>query len=160
MIGYFREKNRAGTIRRIFRKYVNSYREYLKTAEQRSFELAPERKRAWQNVFRLQHLLNDCQALRFEYLSQRAKMDWDALRSLSSISDRLEKEWKKEEEEALLEINSTYKNFVEEIADIQSKWNPNALGSSSRVVDQDQIYCDARQALAERTQKLEAQLAE
>jgi len=158
MTGFFIEKHRARIVRRVFRQYINSYREYIEIAEKRSFELAPERKLEWQNVFRLQRLLNECRELRFEHLSQQATMDWASLRSLTSISERLDKDWRQEEEELLVVINANYKNVVKELADIQSKWNPNGLGNSTRVVDQDHIYCEALQALAERNKKLEAQL--
>jgi hypothetical protein len=160
MIRYFTTKSRANIVHDVFRKYVESYRQYLKIAERRAVELSPDRALAWQNVFRLQHLLKERQALRFEYLFGRDKFDRVTLRSLSSITARLDNGWSEAEEAELKENLLIYREISQEIEDIQSKWDSNALGDSSRVVDQDLKYCDARQALADRTRKLGARLAE
>jgi hypothetical protein len=160
MLRFFTKKSRATMVQEVFRKYVESYRQYLKIAERRAIELAPDRKVAWQNVFRLQHLLKERQALRFEYLFGRDKFDEGTLGSLTSIAARLDNGWSEEEEAKLKESLSIYRGIAQEIEDIQSKWDSNALGDSSRVVDQDMKYCDARRALADRTRKIEAQLAE
>jgi hypothetical protein len=160
MISYITAKYRVATVRRIFREYVESYREYLKLAERRSLELAPERILAWQAAFRLQNLLNERQGLRFEYLALGGKFEPIDLRSLSSISERLDGRWSASEEASLMDSDITYKKVCQEIVEIQSKWDPNALGDSGRAVDQDLKYCDARRSLADRTRKLEARLAE
>jgi hypothetical protein len=159
MLRYFTKKNPATVVQEVFREYVESYRQYLKIAERRAIELSPDRKLAWQNVFRLQNLLKERQALRFEYLFGRDKFDGVNLRSLSSIAARLDNGWSEADEAELKENLSTYRGISQEIEDIQSKWDSNALGDSSRVVDQDLKYCDALRALADRTRKLEARLA-
>jgi hypothetical protein len=159
MLRYFTKKNPATVVQEVFREYVESYRQYLKIAERRAIELSPDRKLAWQNVFRLQNLLKERQALRFEYLFGRDKFDGVNLRSLSSIAARLDNGWSEADEAELKENLSAYRGISQEIEDIQSKWDSNALGDSSRVVDQDLKYCDALRALADRTRKLEARLA-
>jgi hypothetical protein len=158
MLRYFVKKDGATIVHDVFRKYVESYRQYLKVAQRRAIELFPDRKLAWQNAFRLQHLLKEREALRFEYLFGRNKFDGVDLRSLSSIAARLDNGWSEAEEAEIKENLSVYTSVAREIEDIQSKWDADALGDSSRVVDQDLKYCDARRALAERTRKLEAQL--
>jgi hypothetical protein len=160
MLRYFSKKNGATIVHDVFRKYVESYRQYLKIAERRAIALSPDRKLAWKNVFRLQHLLKEREALRFEYLFGRDKFDGVNLRSLSSIAARLDNGWSEAEEAELEESLAIYRGISREIEDIQSTWDPNALGDSSRVVDQDLKYCDARRALADRTRKLEVRLAE
>jgi len=159
MLRFFTKKSRATVVQEVFRKYVESYRQYLKIAARRAIELSPDRELAWQNVFRLQHLLKEREALRFEYLFGRDKFDGVTLSSLSNIAARLDNGWSEPEEAELKESLSIYGSISREIEDIQSKWDSNALGDSSRVVDQDMKYCDARRALADRTRKLEAQLA-
>jgi hypothetical protein len=159
MLRYFTKKNPPTVVQEVFREYVESYRQYLKIAERRAIELSPDRKLAWQNVFRLQSLLKERQALRFEYLFGRDKFDGVNLRSLSSIAARLDNGWSEADEADLKENLSTYRGISQEIEGIQSKWDSNALGDSSRVVDQDLKYCDALRDLADRTRKLEARLA-
>jgi hypothetical protein len=159
MLRYFTKKKPATVVQEVFREYVESYRQYLKIAERRAIELSPDRKLAWQNAFRLQNLLKERQALRFEYLFGRDKFDGVNLRSLSSIAARLDNGWSEADEAELKENLSIYRGISQEIEDIQSKWDPNALGDSSRAVDQDLKYCDALRTLADRTRKLEARLA-
>jgi hypothetical protein len=152
--------NRATVVHDTYKKSVESYRQYLKIAERRAIELSPERKLAWQTVFRLQRLLNERQASRFEYLFGRGKFDGVTWKSLSSITERLDKGWSEAEEADLKENVSSYRDASREIEDLQSNWDSNVLGDSSRVVDQDLQYSAARRALAERTRKLQARLDE
>lgn len=158
--GTIGDVKRATVVRDTYTKYVESYRKYLKAAERRAIELSPERKVAWQTVFRLQRLLNERQASRFEYLFGRGKFDDVTWKSLSSITERLDKGWSEAEEAELKENVSSYRDASLEIAEIQSNWDSNVLGGSSRIVDQDQQYSAARRALAERTRKLQARLDE
>jgi hypothetical protein len=148
MIYYFIPKKPR--VQRIFRNYVAAYRDYLKIAKRRASAVSPDRKLAWQNVFRLQHLLKEREFLRFNYLFAAEKFDKETLKSLSSIAERLDKGWSEVEEGWLNEKLSTYRRLSREIRDIQSKWDPNALGDSSRVLDQDSKFCDALRMLADR----------
>jgi hypothetical protein len=154
------DKKRATVVYQTFRDYLGSYREYLQIAERRAVELLPERKLAWQTVFRLQRLLNERQTLRFEYLFGRGKFDEVTWKSLSSIAERLDGGWSEVEEADLKENLSSYRDASQRIERIQANWDSNLLGDTSRVLDQDLQYSDARRALAERTRSLQARMGE
>jgi hypothetical protein len=152
-------KSRAAQIHDTFRKWVESYFDFLKIAEQRAFIVTPDYKLAWQNAFRLQRLLQEQRALRFEYWFGRGDIDQQACQSLDCIATRLDEGWTHEEEATLAKNLPLYREISSEITDIKSKWIP-MLKDAGRTLEKDTKYSEARRALAERSQKLGAQLRE
>jgi hypothetical protein len=152
-------KSRAALIHDTFRKWVESYFDFLNTAEQRALIVTPDYKLAWQNAFKLQRLLKEQQALRFEYWFGRGDLDQVTCQSLDNIATRLDEGWTGEEEAALAKNLPLYGKIPSEITDIKSKWIP-MLKDAGRTLEKDAKYSQARRALAERSKKLGARLSE
>lgn len=158
MIRYFTTKTRATLVDEVFRKYLESTREFWKIAQRRAMNKSPDRKPALEKAFRLQEVLIDRQALRFGYLSTGDGLGSTGLKSLNDITERLDQRWSAIEEAGLIESNSFYSEVVREIGDIQSNWDSKALAEPLQALQKDEKYLDARRALADRVQKLDGQL--
>jgi hypothetical protein len=156
----FTQNPQAALAHRIFRSYTESYSQFLKVAEQRAaLKVSPDRKLAWQNAFKLQRLLQEQLASRFEYLFGRARFDNDTLKSLDAIFERLNKVWSEAEEADLKGGVTSYAELSAEIEGIQSKWDPLLIEDPSGALQQDHIFRTAQVALAESSKKLRAQLS-
>jgi hypothetical protein len=150
--------HRAAIVHDIFRRSQKSYLDFVDAAERRAIEVSPDKKVAWQTIFRLQRLLKKRQSWRFEYLFGRAQFDEMTLRSLTNIEERLDQGWRESEEADLKARIGSYGDLAREIDDIQSKWDPHAVDGATRVLDQDSKYREARLALADRAQKLATEM--
>lgn len=91
-----------------FIEYVNSYQEFLSTAERRALKVSPAHRKAWQNAFSLQRLLKQRQSQRFKYLFARGELDMATFKSLDSIADRLDTGWTEVE----LTLERTCRNMM------------------------------------------------
>jgi hypothetical protein len=154
MLRHFIRKNRTTVVHAVFRKYLKSTREFWKVAQQCADKGSPDRKHALQKAIKLQLNLIECQAMRFAYLIAQDTCDWTSLGSISSLNERLDQGWGKNEESDLLEANSLYKDVVREIDDIKSDLDSNALAESIQELEKNVKYRDARQVVADRVQKL------
>jgi hypothetical protein len=152
-------KGRHALVRDAYRKSMQSYREFTNLWEQRAIEVSPDQKPVLLNCFRLQNLLMDQRAIRFEYLLKSKSLDCAIFESLDEIAERLDKDWNATEEGALKECNSHYSDLSREIYDIQSKWAPDALAAPLKAVEQDPEYRAAREAIANRVQELRSRIA-
>jgi hypothetical protein len=158
MLRHFIGKNRTTVVHVVFRKYLKSTREFWKTAQQCADKGSPDRKRVLQRAIRLQLNLIDCQAMRFAHLLAQDTCDWTSLGSISSLNERLDQGWGKDEEADLIEGNSLYKDLVREIDDIKSDWDSETLAESIQELEKNVKYRDARQVVADRVQKLNDRL--
>lgn len=140
------------------RKYFESYRKFLKIAEQRALKISPEQKYEWQILFKLQRLLSERQTARFEHLFGSNKSDRMTMRSLSSIEERIEKGWSASEEAGLKEKVRSYCDAAREIDDLRAKLVPGMTAKGWYALNQDSQYLDARLALSERVKKLMEQM--
>ena len=147
-------KSRANIVYDTFIKWVNSYQDFLRIAERRALKVSPAYKQAWQNAFSLQRLLKRRQSLRFKYLFAGGKLDFATIKSLDSITERLDKGWTEVEETDLRQCMAAYRDDSRAIEDIQSKWDPHALDDARQLLENDSQYREARLALSERAQKL------
>lgn len=102
------------------------------------------------NVFRLQTLFNQREALRFEYLIRNSSAEIAACRSLSCINERLLKGWSDGDEVTLKEGNSEYLGALREISTLEGKTDSPALDEPFRALTQNASYRDARLAFARR----------
>jgi len=100
-------------------------------AEPCALRVSQDYKLAWQNVFKLQRLLKKREDMRFAHLLQACNLDCSLLQ----------------------ECNAHYREISQEIGDIRSKWDPHAVGESTRTLEQDPKYLAARLALADRAKK-------
>lgn len=146
-------------VRDTYRKSMQSYREFTNLWERRAIEVSPDQKPLLLNCFRLQNLLMDQRAIRFEYLLKSKSMDCAIFKSLDEISERLDKDWTATEEGDLKESNSNYRDICQEIDDIQSKWDSDSLTAPLKAVEQDPQYRAAREAIADRVQELRSRIA-
>jgi hypothetical protein len=105
-------KSRAASVEGKFRESQDSYLEFLEIAERRATEVSPDYRLAWQNAFRLQHLLMKQQNLRFEYLLGNGQLDTQTARSISRIKERLDKGWADKEEESLKNSLPSYRDIT------------------------------------------------
>ena len=85
-----RLRSRRTLLRDTFRKSEASYLEFLDVAEQCALRVSPEFKLAWQNVYRLQRLLMEQRAIRFEYLLRARVLDCSLFETLDAIAERLD----------------------------------------------------------------------
>lgn len=146
-------RTRRTLVRDTFRKSQASYSEFLDVAEQRALIVWPDYKLAWQNVFKLQRLLKQREEMRFAHLLQACNLDCSLFETLDDLAARLEAGWSEAEEIAMRECNAHYGEISREIGDIRSKWDPSAVGESTRTLEQDLTYRAARLALADRAKK-------
>ena len=137
-----------------FTQWVNSYLEFLDSAERRALKVSPAHRHAWQNAFALQRLLEQRQASRFKYLFALGKLEIANFKSLDSIAERLDTGWTETEEADLKERMAGYRDDSRVIEDIQSKWDPHALDDARQLLENDPKYREARLALSERSRKL------
>jgi hypothetical protein len=130
-------KSRHALVRDTYRKSIRSTREFMQICKQRAIEVSPDQKALLLNCFKLQNLLMDQRAMRFEYLLKSKSRDCAIFKSLDEIDERLDKDWIAAEEGALKQSNLHYGAISQEIAEIQSKWDSEALTTPLRVLDQD-----------------------
>jgi hypothetical protein len=148
-----RLRSRRTLLRDTFRKSQASYLEFLDLAEKCALRVSPDYKLAWQNVFKLQRLLNEHQTIRFEYLLQTRILDCSLFETLDAIAERLDAGWSDAEENAVQAWDAHYREISLEIADIRSKWKPHAVGESFKMLENDPEYRTARLALSSRAQE-------
>lgn len=153
-------ENQATIVRAIYREYLEWAKSLLMLAEKCSIKEWPDRTIALQKVFRLQVLYNEREALRFEYLIKGDMPDIVTWKSLTRINERLIKEWTEVEEAGLRESNSTYRDVLRGIADLEGKTNSPALDEPFQALTQNSSYREARVAFANRIQKLNEQLSQ
>ena len=146
-------RSRRTLVRETFRKSQASYLEFVDVAEQCALRVSPDYKLAWQNVFKLQRLLKKRADMRFAHLLQACNLDCSLFETLDDLAARLEAGWSEAEEIAMQECNARYTEISQEIGDIRSKWDPHAVGESTRTLEQDPKYLAARLALADGAKK-------
>jgi hypothetical protein len=154
-----RTDNQTIMVRETYREYLEWAKSLLMLAEKCSIKEWPDRTLALQKVFRLQILYNEREALRFEYLIKGDMPDIMTRKSLTRINERLIKEWTEAEEAGLRESNSTYRDLLRGIADLEGKADSPALDEPFQTLTQNSDYRSARLAFANRIQELNEQLS-
>jgi hypothetical protein len=167
MIRLLRRKNdRAQIVEEAFLKYINACRNFCGVSEQRAMsvqhggtKIPHDRMLVWQDMFGIQRLFIERQALRFEYLLRDGVFNLDTWISLNSITERLDKEWSEKEEMELKESSTTYNEVSREIKERQSRLNASALRGPGKTLQQDAKYRNARLALAKEIERLDKNLS-
>jgi hypothetical protein len=142
-----------------YRKNMKRFRAFTVFCKQRAIEISPDQKPLLLNCFKLWDLLSDQRAIRFEYLLKSKSLDCPIFKSMDEIDERLDKDWDATEEDALKKSNSHYRDISQEIAEIQSKWDSEALTAPLRVLDQDPQYRAERLVIADRIRELQRRLS-
>jgi hypothetical protein len=112
-----RLRSRRTLLRDTFRKSQASYLEFLDVAERCALRVSPEFKLAWQNVYRLQRLLMEQRAIRFEYLSRASVLDCSLFETLDAIAERLDAGWSEAVEIDVQACNAHYSEISLAIAE-------------------------------------------
>jgi hypothetical protein len=152
-------QSKATIVRNTYREYLEWARSLLTLAETCSTKEWPDRKHVLLNVFRLQILYNEREALRFEYLLGSNASDIVTRKSLSGINERLLKDWSEAEEAGLKASNSTYRDVSREIDDLEGKTDSLTLDEPFQALTRNSIYRDARLAFAKKIQQLNEKLS-
>jgi len=152
-------RSRRALVRDTYLEALKSTRDFMKVAELRSLEVWREHSVVLRNCFRLQDLLSEQRANRFEFLLKSRSFDCALFKSLDEIDQRLDKDWDTAEEGALKECNPHYRDICQEIGEIQSKWDSESLTAPLNAVEKDPQYRTARLALADRVQELQSRIA-
>lgn len=151
-------QHRAKEVRGAYREYLEWAKSLLTLAETTSVSVSPTQEVVLRNVFRLQILYNEREALRFEYFFRKCSTEVAAFRSLSDLSERLIKDWSDDDEDGIKSGNSNYASVLQGIADLEGKTDSPALDKPFQTLTEDPNYRKARLAFAERTKELNERL--
>lgn len=112
-------------------------------------------------TWKCQQLLIHRQEMRFEHVFSRGEFDTGVWNSLSSITDRLDKNWSDMDECSALTNNSTYKDLTTELSEAEksrASMDKDLLDGPLRTVQQHAEYRSARQAIYEKVHELDKRL--
>ena len=151
-------QNRTKLVREAYREYLEWAKSLLVLAETSSVTESHDSEHALRNVFRLQILYNEREALRFEYVLRNCPSEVADCRSLSDIGMRLLKDWSDNDESGIKSGNSNYKTVLLGIEELEGKTDSPSLDRPFQALTQNPNYRKARLAFAERIKKLNERL--
>jgi hypothetical protein len=153
-----RAQNRALRVIQIHREWLQAKDEMIAIAERCSMRGWPDRRLAIQNAFRLQILFNEREALRLEHLVGHEVLEIKTGTSLTSISERLTKEWNSTEEAELNRSSARYREVLLEIDRCQIQLDPDALDGPFKDVQRDRQYQAARRDIQRKQRDFDQEL--
>jgi hypothetical protein len=112
-------------------------------------------------TWKCQQLLIHRQEIRFEYVFSLGDFDTGVWNSLSSITDRLDKNWSDIDESSAISNNSAYKNLTTQLSEAEksrASMDKDLLDGPLRTVQQHAEYRSARQAIYEKVHELDKRL--
>jgi hypothetical protein len=148
-------------IRNAFREYSESQRQFMKAADTCSHRGWPDRGAVLYNTWQCQRLYIRRQELRFEHLLSRGEFESGVWNSLSSIGDRLDKNWSESDERNVLCDNLAYRNVTAEIAEAElarASLDKDLMDGPFRTMQGHAEYRAARQAIYEKVHELNKRL--
>jgi hypothetical protein len=151
-------QNRAKVVREAYREYLEWAKSLLTLAETCSITESPDQEPVLRNVFRLQILYNEREALRFEYFLRNCTSEVADFRSLSDISKRLLKDWNDHDEDGIKSGNSNYTTVLQGIVELEGKTDSPSLDKPFQALTQNPNYRNARLAFAKRIEELNEKL--
>jgi hypothetical protein len=149
---------RAKAVSKAYREYLEWAKSLLTLAATCSINQSPEQEPELRNVFRLQILYSDREALRFEYLLRNCTSEITKCRSLSDINKRLLKDWRSLDKDGIAPGNSNYVTVLQEIAELEGNTDSPALDKPFQALTQNPQYREARAAFAKRIEELKKRL--
>jgi hypothetical protein len=145
-------------VRGIFRHYIASVRELIELSNLAFVKGWPDRKHALAVVARLGNLNCDLQQARFEYVVDHQLLTREACKCLSSISDRIWKEWTTAEETALTGASEHYREIVAAMTADRAVHDRSKVDGPIDHATRDPEYRRAATGHAERCWELDARL--
>jgi hypothetical protein len=145
-------------VRESYREYLEWAKSLLTLAETCSITESPDQEPVLRNVFRLQILYIDREALRFEYFLRNCTSAVADFRSLSDISKRLLKDWSDLDEDGIKSGNSNYRAVLQGIVELEGKTDSPYLDKPFQALTQNPNYRNARSAFAKRIEELNEKL--
>jgi hypothetical protein len=150
--------NRTQVVSKAYREYLEWAKSLLTLAATCSFTQSPEQESELRNIFRLQILYTEREALRFEFLLKNCTSEITKCRSLSAIYERLLKDWRSLDDDGLTSGNSNYMTVLQGIAELEGKTDSQALDKPFQALTQNPQYRNARAAFAKRIEELNKSL--
>jgi hypothetical protein len=148
------QRVRTELVSKAYREYLEWAKSLLTLAATCSIKQSPEQEPELRNVFRLQILYSDREALRFEYLLRACTSEITKCKSLSDINTRLLKDWRGSDEDGITPGNSNYVTVLQGISELEGKTDTPALDKPFQALTQNPQYQKARAALAKRIEEL------
>jgi hypothetical protein len=153
--------DRSATIRIAFREYLDTQRHFMKTADTCSRKGWPDRGAVLYHTWKCQELYIHRQELRFDHLLSQGEFEQGAWHSLSSVTDRLDKEWCENDERGALGGNPAYKVVTTEIPEMEhlrASMDRDLIDEPLRALQRHAEYRAARQAIYEKVHELNNRL--
>jgi len=151
-------QNRANEVREAYREYLEWARSLLTLAETISISESPTQEPVLRNVFRLQILYNEREALRFEHFLRKCTSEVADFRSLSDLSKRLLQDWTENDEDGVKSGNANYATVLQRIVELEGKTDSPSLDKPFQTLTQNPNYRKARLAFAQRIKELNERL--
>ena len=145
-------------LRTAFREYLESQRQFIKTADTCSHRGWPDRGAVLYNTWQCQRLYIRRQELRFEHLLLRGEFEIGVWNSLTEICDRLDGNWSDIDERGALDNDSAYKELAIAITEgeqTRASMDKDLLDGPMRTMQQHAEYRAARQAIYEKIHELD-----
>jgi hypothetical protein len=153
--------DRPTSVRSAFREYLESQREFINVADTCSHRGWPDRGAVLYNTWQCQRLYIRRQELRFEHLLPRGEFEIGVWNSLSTVCDRLDKNWSDVDERGALENDSVYRDLATAIVEAEQtrvSMGKDLLDGPMRAMQQHAEYRVARQAIYEKVHELDRRL--
>jgi hypothetical protein len=156
--------DRPATVRAGLRDYLDSQRQFMKIADTCSQKGWPDRGAVLYYTWECQKLYIQRQEIRFEHLFSRGEFESGVWKSLSSITDRLDKNWSDiDERGVVLGGNSAYEKLMAEITELEhsrASLDKDLLDGPLRALQRYAEYRTARQAIHDKVHEFDRRLAE
>jgi hypothetical protein len=149
-------------IRSAMSEYLESQRQFMRTAETCSQRGWPDRGAVLYYTWKCQQLYIHRQEMRFEHVFSRGEFETGVWNSLTSITDRLDKNWSDIDERSALSNNSAYKDLTTAISEAEhsrASMDKDLREGPIQTLQQHAEYRTARQAIYEKVHELDKRLA-
>ena len=143
--------------REAYLAYLEAKRGWLLDLEACTLKDRPDLDFAVRNRFRLQLLYDERTALRLEYLLRRDPARFESVKSLSEISQRVDKNWNDNDNTAASTDDRMYRDIEEQISYLRSLENP-SIGEPLAAVEKTSEYAQALRLLQEKMRAIDASL--
>ena len=147
-----------GTVREIFRQYVEAVREFVVASGRCYLRGWPDREAAIAVTTRMGHLNCDLQLLRLDYLADNDLLEPEACKSIDAIYDRLWKSWQDGDDAALKGQSERYRDVLARLDAERAVLDSPALDGPSRDAMRDPEYLKAGEDLRQKYWALDARL--
>jgi hypothetical protein len=155
------DSDTPSVIRGAMSEYLESQRQFMRTAETCSHRGWPDRGAILYYTWKCQQLYVHRQELRFEHVFSRGEFETGVWSSLSNITDRLDKNWSDIDESGVLSNNPAYKDLTTEISEAEysrGSMDKDVREGPIQTLQQHSEYRAARQAIYEKVREFDRRL--